>query len=204
MSKIVACQAPVRNLTQPKRSVIRGEARLALRLPQAHGVAFGILHPCKCAGGDVHRRNQCLATERLRLFQRRSHIFDVDIKNRVLMRFVPQRRDVSPNSGSYRRDHSRWPQRFNSPVEHLGVKLMRLLGITATYLKMYDRTPHEIASSFRGTQRMPGSLPQSTGVCHSTLARARRRSPSSIDVSYCRGTASPCTICELHFFQTSF
>src|SRR5437867_9633168 len=85
---------------------------LRLGLPKTDRVAFGILHPRECAGGNVDGRNQRLCAKALCLFEVRGDVIDAHVENGVALRLVSQRGNVAVDAAHFGRD--RKSTRLNS------------------------------------------------------------------------------------------
>src|SRR5213082_1731696 len=78
---------------------------LRLGLPKTDRVAFGILHPRECAGGNVDGRNQRLCAKALCLFEVRGEVIDAHVENGVALRLVSQRGNVDRKSTRLNSSH---------------------------------------------------------------------------------------------------
>src|ERR1700674_4340386 len=130
----------------PAEKVRLASSVLFLCLPQANGVALRILHPGKRPRRNIYRRHERLRPQRFCLFQIPRDVVHVHIKNRVVMRLVPQCRDVPGDATGLRRDHRCGTHRLDFPIEKLLIKFLCLRGVLASDFKMHYRASHASSS----------------------------------------------------------
>jgi len=87
-----------------------------------------------------------LAAKRLRLGQRAGHVVHHHVEDRVIVRLVTERRNVSADIAA-RPQHGRRALHLELPLEHLRVIVGRLLTIAAADLEVADVIGHHCISS---------------------------------------------------------
>src|SRR2546429_529235 len=119
---------------------------LRLGLPKTDRVAFGILHPRECAGGNVDGRNQRLCAKALCLFEVRGDVIDAHVENGVALRLVSQRGNVAVDAAHFGRNHRRGTHLRDFPIKQFFVKVLRLGDVSATDFEMHDGVGHWFGS----------------------------------------------------------
>jgi hypothetical protein len=112
-----------------------------LVLPQADRIALGVGEPGKGARGNRDWRHQHFSTQGTGPLQASLHVVHLDVKDGVIVRFVPQGCDVSADiiSGS---DEGRGTGIVHLPVEQLVEEFLRFGEVAAANFKMADRVRH--------------------------------------------------------------
>src|SRR4030095_569305 len=112
------------------------------RLQQTYNVTVGVGEPGEFTSGNGDRLHQHFAAERSGLVEIGLQVVYLHIDRDVIMRFVPERGDVTVDAFGAGVDVGGGAGLCYVPVEQLAVKRLCFGGVTATDLEMHDRFSH--------------------------------------------------------------